>query len=338
MSDAPRKPRRAFGLLPLFLAALAAAGWSAWWFVARDRIVLSLDAEAARLREAGYDIGWSERTIGGYPFRFFVQMKDARIAEPGGWGLAASRLEAETAAYAPTVVVFVAPEGITLSRPDGRAFAIDGEAIRASIGGFKRTPPRISIEGLNLTIAATTGEAPAFTAMKRFEAHLRPVEGDKAQLMVSAEDAAVSPDGVLGRIASGAPVSVRMRGEYSKAASLKGQGWPGAVRNWGAAGGVLEIAEGGVRAGESMLNVRPSRLGADAEGRAQGTLSVALTRASEGMLALGAVGAIPEETAAVGAGLAGATQGRSGIEATLTFQGGQTLLGPLPLGPAPRLY
>ena len=67
------------------------------------------------------------------------------------------------------------------------------------------------------------------------------------------------------------------------------------------------------------------------------TLSLTLTRASEGMLALGAVGAIPEETAAVGAGLAGATGG-SGIEATLDFRDGQTLLGPLPLGPAPRLY
>lgn len=338
MSDAPRKGRPPLAILLLFLAALAAAGWSAWWFIARDRIVASLDAQAAELREAGYDIAWSERTIGGFPFRYFVKLKDARIIEPGGWGISAARLEAETAAYSPTVVVLVAPEGVILSRPDKRKFAIDGEALRASIGGFRKTPPRVSIEGLNLTIEATSGEDAAFTTLKRFEAHLRPIDGGKAELMVSAEEATVSPSGILGRIVANAPVSVRLRGRYSKAATLKGADSPSAARNWSAAGGVLEIAEGGIRLGETMVTLKPSTISADASGAAQGKLALSLGKASDGMLALGAIGVIPEETAAVGAGIVGATQGASALEATLTFQGGQTLLGPLPLGPAPRLY
>jgi hypothetical protein len=40
----------------------------------------------------------------------------------------------------------------------------------------------------------------------------------------------------------------------------------------------------------------------------------------------------------VGAGLAGLGAGGSDLEAELTFRDGQTLLGPLPIGPAPRLY
>lgn len=337
MSQAPRKARRGLGLSPLFLVGLLAAGWCAWWFIASDRLVKGLDREAAALRGQGYEVSWAERRLSGFPFRFSIELTDARLAEPGGWGVAAPSLQAQAAAYSPTVVVLVAKDGLILSRPSGRAYDIKGEALRASIGGFRRRPLRVSIEGVNLSVAAPAGPPPTFTALRRFEAHLRPVDGDRAQLMISAEDAAASPDSLLGRLAVRAPVSARVRGELTSASALKGSSWPGLMRNWSQAGGTFEIAEGGVKSGESMLSVLPSRIGADADGRATGTLSLALARVSEGMLVLGAVGALPEETAAVAAGLAGAGGG-SGIEATLGFAGGQTLLGPMPLGPAPRVY
>ena len=55
-------------------------------------------------------------------------------------------------------------------------------------------------------------------------------------------------------------------------------------------------------------------------------------------MALGAVGVLPQETAAVAAGLTGVEPAGKPLEATLTFRGGQTWIGPLPLGPAPRVY
>jgi hypothetical protein len=339
MSDAPRKVRRRFGLLPLFLFALAAAGWCAWWFIAAGRIDQGLDEQATALRARGYEVSWDERRLGGFPFRFHVRMTNARFAEPGGWGLSAPVLEAQAAAYAPTVVVFVAKDGVTLSRPDGRDFRITGEAIRASVGGFSRNPPRVSVEGVDLAIASTTGAAPAFTAIERFEAHVRPTDGDQAEVRLSVENAAPNPETILGRVASGQPVSVRLAGIASDASALKGKGWPGVMKNWAAAGGVFAISEGGIRTRESMLTLRPSQISADEAGRARGSLSLTLARASEGMIALGAVGAIPEESAAVGAGLAGAAgEGASGFDLTLSFAGGRIFIGPLPLGPAPRLY
>lgn len=336
MSIPPRKVRKRFGLAPLFLAALAVAAWCGWWFYAANRISQGFDAEAKALRDRGFEVAYEGWNLGGFPFRFDLSMKNARIAEPGGWGLSAPSLQAETAAYSPNVIVLVAEDGVVLKRPDGRAFSIKGKTLRASLGGMRNTPPRVSVEGLDLTITAADGGLVAFPAIKSFRAHLRP-QGDKAQLFLEANDATGSRDHLIGRIADGRPVTVKLAGEASHGAALKGQGWPGVIRSWAAAGGVFEVMEGGVQAGESLLTLKPSRFTADENGRAKGALTLTLGSASDGMLALGAIGALPPETAAVGAGLS-ALGGGSGIEATLTFDGGQTLLGPLPLGPAPRLY
>src|SRR5687768_10569061 len=94
MSDAPRKVRRRFGLAPLFLAALAAAAWCGWWFYAANRISQGFDDQAKALRERGYEVAYEGWNLGGFPFRFDLSMNNARIGEPGGWGLSAPRLEA----------------------------------------------------------------------------------------------------------------------------------------------------------------------------------------------------------------------------------------------------
>lgn len=336
MSIPPRKARGPSLLIPFALTAVIVAAWCGWWFYAANRISQGFDAQAKALRELGYNVAYEGWNLGGFPFRFDLSMRNARIAEPGGWGLSAPKLQAQTAAYAPNVIVLVAEDGVALARPDGRSFRVTGKTLRASLGGWRNHPPRVSIEGVELSIAAADGGVVAFPAMEGFQAHLRP-QGEDATVFLQAFEATGSRNHLIGRIADGRPVTVGLRGVATRASALKGEGWPGVVRNWAAAGGVLEIEEGGVRAGEALLTLKPSRITADEDGRASGELSLTLGRASDGMLALGAIGAIPQETAAVGAGLS-ALGGGSGVEATLTFDRGRTLLGPLPLGPAPRLY
>lgn len=340
MSDAPRKVGRRWILAPYILVALLAAGWSAYWFTTRDKIERGFDDEAASLQQRGYDIGWTARSVTGFPFRFYVTLRQPRITEPGGWGLAAPFLEAETAAYNPSVVVFSAAQGVTLRRPDGRAYAVKGDVLRMSVGGYSRTPPRISIEGVKLAIAsASGGSPPPLPAIARFEAHLRPAAGDRAQIFVRVDKASVGGNGLLARIAANDPVTLGLDGELSHASALSGKSWPDLVRRWAAAGGGLDIAQGGISAGASMLSLDKSRITADASGRAAGKLSLSLTRASDGMMALGEIGVLPRDTASAAAGLAALRSPTGSVfNASLTFDGGRTLIGPLPIGSAPRLY
>jgi hypothetical protein len=51
------------------------------------------------------------------------------------------------------------------------------------------------------------------------------------------------------------------------------------------------------------------------------------------MMAMGAAGVLPPDTAAVGAELAPRE-----AKVTLRFTGGETQVGPLPIGRAPKLY
>lgn len=65
-----KKPSR-FGLfLPFILLLVAAAGWSAWWYIAAGRIERAVDRWIADQRAAGVEIGYESREFGGYPFRF----------------------------------------------------------------------------------------------------------------------------------------------------------------------------------------------------------------------------------------------------------------------------
>lgn len=340
MSDAPRKVGRRWILAPYILVLLLAAGWSAYWLTARDRIERGFDEQATVLRQRGYDIGWTERSVTGFPFRFNIILRDPKISEPGGWGLAAPFLQAEAAAYNPSVAVLSAPQGVRLQRPDGRAYAIKGEVLRMSVGGYSRTPPRISIEGVKLAVASASGGAPpSLPAIARFEAHLRPTEGDRAQLFLRVDKASVSGDGVFARIAGRDPITIGLEGELSNASALSGKSWPDLVRRWAAAGGGLDIAQGGLSAGPAMLSLNKSRITADSNGRASGKLSLSLTQASDGMMALGEIGVLPRETASAAAGLAALrSPSGSAFDASLTFDAGRTLIGPLPIGAAPRLY
>ena len=101
---------------------------------------------------------------------------------------------------------------------------------------------------------------------------------------------------------------------------------------------VIAVRQGGLMAGESVLSLRPSTLAVDDAGYLAGDLALSLSKASQGVMALGAVGVLPQETAAVASGLTGVQLPGKPLEATLSFRDGQTWLGPLPLGPAPRVY
>src|SRR5262245_53083068 len=106
---APRKPSRLglyipFGLLLIFIAACSAA-----WLWARGETDARLDAGVEALRRAGYELSWSERKIGGYPFRLDVTLTDAHVRDRSGWALDAPRLEAEAFLHAPTHWIVAAP-------------------------------------------------------------------------------------------------------------------------------------------------------------------------------------------------------------------------------------
>lgn len=336
-----RKPRRRGLVLPFLLAGVLVVGWSGWWLYLRGQVETALDTGAETMKAQGYTVSWASRSVGGYPFRVSVTLKDVQVAEPSGYGFSAPVLEAEAAAYTPNPVVFAAPEGMVVRRPGNKAFAVKGKVLRASLSHLDRTPPRLSVEGVDLQFGALKGAAPlSFSAMERMEFHLRPNanEADTADVFLRLQNATPANNDLLARVADGKPVTIGVEGKVTGASFLHGSGWREVAQAWSTAKGALTVAKGGVAAGEAVLSVQPSTLSIDETGHLTGGLSLSLTRAADGVMALGAVGVLPKETAAVASGLTGVQLPGRPLEATLTFHDGQTWLGPLPLGPAPKVY
>ena len=336
-ADAVRKPARHWLLIPYALAAVAAVAWSAWWFHGRDLLVQTLDSQSKSLTGHGTALTWKTRAVTGFPFRYDVTLTDFSATEPGGSAVSTPKLELEAMAYQPTHWVGDAPGAVTITS-GGKTVVVTGDTMRFSVSHPNEVIPRISVEGVNLKLS---GDGP-FAAISRFEVHLAAKDAQTASVFLRIDKATAQANSLLARMASAGGVIVGLEGDLTNPAALRG-GFKTALANWAHAGGAFNIRQGGIQAGDALLSLKPSTVFASPDGHLNGELGLSLTKASDAVLAMGAVGALPAQTAAVGAGVAQVGSlfdlGKSKpIGVTLEFRGGQTFIQGVPIGPAPRLF
>jgi len=337
--SAARKPRRLGLYIPFVLLFLAAAAWTVFWLWARGQVQARMEASVADLSRAGYQISWSRRTIGGYPFRMDVTLADARLREPSGWGLQAPVLEGEAFLYATQLWVLAAPQGLTFVRPQGGPVAVSGKVLRASLSHFERRPPSFDFQGEGLTFQPAAGADPfALTAADLVEFHLRAGPDDQGGVFARLDNGAARLSGLFGRIAGDKPISLVWNSTLSKMSAFQGADWPDAVRQWSDAGGLMTVRDGKLTAGEALIETRASTLGVGRDGRLRGVLAVSLRQAPRALGAMAATGVVPPGAASAATAVAQARQDGDVARVTLNFEAGQTTLGPAALGPAPKVY
>jgi hypothetical protein len=336
----PRKPRRLGLWLPFLGLALLIAGWSGAWVWARSETARRMDAAVEALGKAGYQVSWKERKIGGYPFRVDVTLTDARAREPSGWALEAPRLEGEAFMHAITSWVIAAPDGIAFVRPQGGAVAVQGQLIRASLTHPNAHPPSFSFEGVKLAFAPEPGAQPfGLTGAERVEVHLRAGPDDEGGVFARVDNGRARVSGLFARVAGGKPVSMVWNSTLSKMSAFTGASWPDAVRHWADAGGRMTVRQAGITAGDAVLGVDSGSLGVGSDGRLSGALQVTLRQAPRGLAAMGDTGLIAPDAAQRATVVAQARQGGGeAAQGSIDFQAGRTTLGPVALGPAPKVY
>jgi hypothetical protein len=336
----PRKLSR-WGLYgPFVLAIVLALAWSAGWVWARGQAQSRMDAAVADLAKAGYQIAWKERDIGGYPFRLDVTLTDAVMHEPSGWGLEAPDLEAEAYMHAPGHWMIAAPQGITFVRPQGGPVAVTGKLIHASLTDLAKRPPSLSFEGLGLNFQPGPGALPFFlSAADKVEFHLRAGPDDEGGVFLTVDKGKARLSGLFARIAGDKPISIAWNSTLSKISAFSGDNWPDAVRHWSDAGGQMNVRQAGITAGDALIGASAATLTVGRDGRLRGELPVSVRQAPRALGAMGDQGLLPRETAQAAADVAQARE-EAGQTAhiTLNFQAGRTTLGPVGVGPAPKVY
>jgi hypothetical protein len=336
----PRLRHRRLGLYgPFILLLIVVIAWSIGWLWMRGQVYRGLDAFRATMTQAGYDVSWRTPSVWGYPFRLDLSLSNVAIRAPAGWRLSVPTANAEAEFLTPGHWVLDIPSDVTLTSRAGEALLIRTRVLRASLSDFDADPPRLSVEGLGVTLAGPAGANPFFfSSAAEVHLHTRAGPDDQGAFYLEVDQANAPFTGLLGRIADGKPVTLIADTLYSHAGALSGPDWAASVTRWRDQGGVLDMRSLKLLAGDAVLDAKPGVLTVDQDGRLKGSLSVALRAAPRALAAMTQSGAIRPETAATAASVLDASRQGAVDAVTIDFQAGQTTLGPAAIGPSPKVY
>ena len=294
----PHKPKRFWLFAPYVVLLIAILVWSAVWWVQSGRLQRKVEAEAKALQMQGYVAQWSSIKVDGYPFRLRLTLIGPKLADSAGWGLSATRLEAQAMAYAPDNWVLAAPQGLIFSRPGKGDVSVSGKTIRASAAALGSAQPRLAFEGDGLSLAPAQGATPpAFATIDKLELDLQPGPNDQAAVYVKLDGGVVRPEAGIAKLASGKPFSLLWDARLTRRSMLRGSNWPGALQSWRNAGGSMTVADAQLGIGGLMLKGQGGPLSVDPDGRLKGELPLKLDAGqapNQALLqALGLLGAVP---------------------------------------------
>ena len=336
---APAGAKRFWLYAPFVVLAIAVVAWTAGWFWMRGEVFRRMDLGARVLGESGYRIDWGARSLSGFPFRLDLDIAAPRFREISGWGLSAPRLKAEAFVFAPDHWVIVAPAGVTLNRRVGGPVTIGAKVLRGSLTEMGAHPPRLSIEGMGLTFAAAPGASPVMIASAEgLHLHAKAGPMDQGAFYVEVDKAGSAGPSLLNDIAADAPVTLIVDAIFSHAGAPGGQGFAGALRGWGEAGGGLNIRRLSLQAGPVTAETGPGALAIGGDGRLKGVLDLRMKQGRRLLAAWGARSGLAPEAATSAQAILDAHD-RGGVTAvSVNFQAGQTTIGPVAVAPAPRVY
>ncbi|MBN8553263.1 MAG: DUF2125 domain-containing protein [Caulobacterales bacterium] len=335
--------RSGCGIPALFVLILVVVGgWSGYWWYLSNQIRTNLATTGTRLEAAGWTFEHAEPRIAGWPFRFHVTLDDLTVTGPSGHGFRTGHLEAEANAYGIDHWVFVAPEGLELGRGSKGWVAVEGRALRASASGLLQRPPRIVIEFIQPRFAPTEGSQPfPITQAERLVVNLVPQadQPNRAGLLFDLTQATPRPGGVLAEMSERRPIELSAEAVIDNTQALSGSTWREALTGWSQAGGGLSEVRLEATAGDDFARGQSDRLTVGSDGRLQGQLAGHLRGGTAPLAGLAhAPGVDPRAAAAVTLGAQLTSGFRGETELTLNFSNGRTIIGPVSLGPAPRLF
>lgn len=328
-----RKKSRFWLIFPFVILALLVAAWTAYWVYARGELEKGIDQWVADERARGATVEFSSRTLGGYPFRFELDVRDP-VYQPAGeprWDGEHLRLVMQPWNW--NHIIGFAP---------GRNLITDEAGLRHTVNLDSKSALSLSWDGSGVKrIGLQLGSATALVqgetyAVSGFSLNLAPRRESPEDMMV-----AVQWDELT---INAAPPDADFLGDTLGPSRLIGEvrkfypAWSQAGGEMARLPGALMAEEGGLELAQLLLDWGPLDLGAKGDvafegGRANGSLGVRIDDAGELRAAMEAAGRLGNEEAAALTMLEGASQ--NGGFLTFTISDNDILLGPLKVGRLP---
>jgi hypothetical protein len=328
----------------LAIIALAALGWTGWWFVIATAKERALAAWLADRRAAGWVAEAEAVEVGGFPWRVDTTVRGLELANPeAGWTWSAPRFQFTTLAYQPNEIIAIWPPRQSFATPFG-ATQIASETMRGSLAVAPN--PRLELLRATIELADVTLAGDAGWTLGLGDAIFAARQAEGAEAAPFAYEFAFTagelapPGGWTGELARGVLDAVIETARLDLVATFDRPLDRAPVE--GAPPSIERLVVRDVTLAWGRLDLRgKGALVADADGLAEGTIDLRARNWDDMLAVAERSGALPSGVAAAlrgGLGLIARLGGDRGtLEAPLVFEGGAMRLGPVPIGPAPRL-
>lgn len=321
----------------LWVATILMAVWSGYWFVGKAAVERGIESVLAEAPARGLTIEQAGYAVQGFPNRFDLTVTDPHVREAAsGMGWSAPFVQVFSLSYKPWHVIAAFAPTQTVSRP-GEEIALQSGKLQASLvvtPGAALALDRVTVVGTDIAAQSTLGWSLAARDL-RAAVFADDTRANGYHLGFEALEA--TPDPALAALLPDLPptiASAKLDAEAILTAPL--QMTPTYARPVLSA---LSLREASLNWGELVVFAKGDLtvVGGYPEGRIDIRVDGWRNLVT---LAVG-MGLIKPEVAPTATGMMQALAGSSGdgtaLTLPLTFAGGQMRLGPLPLGPAPRL-
>ena len=330
-------------LILVAVLVIVLGGYSAFWFVVASQIENGIGEWAESLRPHNVDLSWRTIRVGGFPLAFRAEAQDVALRDPALTEPAevqVPRLSANARPWNLRQWRLTAPEGLTASlgppeKPTAKLSA------RTAIGMVAPAADGGARVQIGLDDAAV--DSGVRVAARQFELSLSlpqqpPKSTDERAIAIALAVRDVTVPAVpaplrnpLDEIA----LAVALMGPVPTAPPRQ------AATAWRDAGGTLELERVALRWG-TLAVTGSGTMALDPEMQPIGAFSAAVEGYDELLSALVAAGRVRSNDAGLARMALGflakpGPGGRPQITAPFTIQNGQMLLGPVKLGPAPRI-
>lgn len=310
--------------------------WSGYWFAGTWAVQSAVTQGLKQANAQGVTASGGVETAG-FPTAFDITLRDLDLGNPVTglrWQTPVVQLQAAT--WRPWHVVALLADDHTITLPDQQLLVRVDDA-RASLTLAADTDLTLMQIAATLTQPALQSSLGWRGAADIVEIHLNLLPDQPNAYGLRFDAANLVPDPGFTAVSglAGAISVIRLDGTLALTAPLD--------RHAGKTHPMLDsfdLAEGRIVWGDIVLTAK-GRLMADANGQAEGRIDIYVTGWRGVIDALVAAGTITEQAAPTIAGLLGAMAAQGGdpgvLPLPLVFANGRGTLGPLPLGPAPRL-
>lgn len=324
----------------IIVAFLAYSGW--WWLgsTAHERgVELWLDDR----RAAGWIADYDTLSVAGYPNRIDTTVTALDLADPrSGWAWSAPFLQVASLSYKPNHVIVTLPDAQRISSLQ-TTYNITSEIMRGSIVFVPNTDltlDRLRLELKNIAVATDQGTA---TLSAGNFATNRMTEGSAPdfahEIGLDITDLSV-PERILRMIDPGKRLPQVMETTHIDVVAAFDKPWDRlSIEGRKPQLTALRLRDVNAVWGQMMLQAQ-GRAQVDRDGFLNGEITVRARNWRAMIDLLEDASVIPRDMARTlkrGLGLMAGLGGGDDLQVPLTFSDGGTYLGPIPLGPAPRI-